>query len=250
MIAVREALQTPDEVFLPMVIVDTIVPYVWMGGLVGLSAMQNVFDRWNRSDSHVLDDISQRISQLALSGGEKSKWFMTILIFLFGLGMSFLTQKAAQFFPVIKDVMATHAWTIILVSALGLLGSLTPLKKLEGFGSTRVGYFLLYFVLTTIGAKASISNIGSSLVLVLAGVVLIFFHGGLFFIWAGLMKARMFLGPVASQANVGGVASAPIVAEIYRPGLSAVGLLMAIFGNIIGTYLGILAGQMCRFIAY
>jgi len=67
---------------------------------------------------------------------------------------------------------------------------------------------------------------------------------------ARLMKAPMFLAVVASQANIGGVASAPIVAAVYQPGLASVGLLLAILGNIMGTYLGILSGQLCRWLAY
>jgi uncharacterized membrane protein len=60
------------------------------------------------------------------------------------------------------------------------------------------------------------------------------------------MKAPMFLVASASQANIGGVASAPVVAEVYRPGLASVGLLLAILGNILGTYMGIFCAQLCR----
>ena len=113
----------------------------------------------------------------------------------------------------------------------------------------RVGYFLLFFVLTAIGAKASLANIGSTLLMIVAGFLLVFIHMTVTVLVGRWIRAPMFLAVVASQANIGGVASAPIVAEIYQPGFSSVGLLLAILGNIIGTYIGILTAQMCRWVA-
>ena len=151
----------------------------------------------------------------------------------------------SQFMPVIKNVISGYAWTIILASILGLFLSTTKARNIERFGSNRIGYFLLYFVLTTIGAKASLMNIGSTFVLIMAGFVLVFIHALFIFLASRVMKAPMFLAAVASQANIGGVASAPVVAEIYQPGLASIGLLLAILGNIVGTYAGILTGQLC-----
>jgi uncharacterized membrane protein len=246
MIAVKEAINTPDEVFLPMVIVDTIVPYVWMGLLVAASSRAAMFDRWTKADRHYLDELSHRVEKLASQ--EPLSWRVdtTLLILALAVGGGFLASALAKFLPVIKDVISTYAWTIIIVSMLGIGISFTPARRLSHYGSTWIGYFILYFVLTTIGAKASLVNIQSTAVLILAGVVLTLFHAAVLVAVAKLIRAPLFLAATASQANVGGVASAPIVAEIYQPGLAAVGLLMAILGNIIGTYLGILAAQMCR----
>jgi len=248
MIAAKEALGTPDAVFTPMVIVDTIVPYVWMGTLVAFAGVQELYDRWNRSDRKVLDELEKRISGIP---GQKTKALRlptTILILGFAVLGSVISSLMAKLLPEIKDVISTYAWTIIIVSILGMSLSLTPVRRLEQHGSTRIGYFFLYFVLTAIGAKANLSNIGSTFLLIAAGFVLVFFHAAVIILTARLIKAPMFLAAVASQANIGGVASAPIVAEIYQPGLASVGLLLAILGNIVGTYLGILAGQMCRLV--
>ena len=87
---------------------------------------------------------------------------------------------------------------------------------------------------------------GEAFILIVAGFLIILIHTAFLLIAARLTRAPMFLVAVASQANVGGVASAPIVAEVYRPGLSSVGLLLAILGGIVGTYLGIIVGTWCR----
>ncbi len=249
MIAVKEALATPDAVFLPMVIVDTIVPYVWMGILAAIVSLQPVFDRWNRSKREVLEELNQKmISAPAQNQTLGQRIVSASAILIMAALASWLAQTAAKGLPVIKDVISPYAWTIVVVSALGIIFSFTPLRKLEAVGSTRIGYFILYFVLTSIGAKASLTNIGSTLILIAAGFLLVLIHAVILLFVARLIRAPLFLVAVASQANIGGVASAPVVAEIYQPGLASVGLLLAILGNIIGTYVGILTAQLCRMV--
>lgn len=248
MIAVKEAAGTPDNVFLPMVIVDTIVPYVWMGILVALAGFQLTFDRLIQARRETLDDLSQTIAKKDSKNPRPLKVGPVILILVIALAGSYLAQGAAQYFPVIKDIISTYAWTIIIVSFLGIGLSFTKVRNLEEFGSTRIGYFILYFVLASIGAKASLANIGSTFILILAGFLIVFIHALVLLAAAKLIKVPMFLAATASQANIGGVASAPIVAEVYQKGLAPAGLLLAILGNIVGTYLGIITTQLCRWV--
>jgi len=248
MVAVKEAMGTPDDVFLPMVVVDTIVPYVWMGLLVTGSTWQAAFDRWNRSDRSVIDHLRQKIAgfqdERDVTLTVKNVMIIVLFAFIVGLGLRWVSNVL----PVIHGVISAFTWTVILVSAAGLAGSLTPLRRCEAMGSTKIGYYLLYFVLTTIGAKASIAHLQASGVLIIAGVVIVLVHAAFLLIAARVLKAPAMLVAAASQANIGGVASAPVVAEIYQPGLGSIGLLMAILGNIIGTYVGIIVGQICRWI--
>lgn len=248
MIAVKEALGTPDAVYLPMVVVDTVVPYVWMGCLISLSAFQPVLDRWNNSRREVVDQLAERFKNFASFDQVKLKPLSTVGIVLMGVGAMLFARFGAAHIPVIPGVMSAFTWVVVLISFFGLMGSLTPLRNLEKSGSTEIGYALLYFVLTTIGAKASVEHLEQAAVLIPAGFFIIVIH--VLFIVAAMrfIRCPTFLAAAASQANIGGVASAPVVAEVYQPGLSAVGLLMAIVGNIIGTYLGILTGYVCRLI--
>ncbi len=249
MIAVKEALKTPDNVYVPMVVVDTIVPYMWMGILLAMVPMQAAFDRWNGSNKRILDDLSSRIEN---SPAIKHRWNFTGIILILGLAGagSLVSQFAARFLPEIKNAVSLSAWVIIIVSVLGICLSFTPVKKLENFGASRIGYFILYFVLTSIGARASIADIGSTFVLILAGFVIVFVHAVFIFSTLRIIKAPLFLAVAASQANIGGVASAPVVAAVYQPGLASVGLLLAILGNSLGTYLGILSGQLCFWLGH
>ena len=249
MIAVKEAMSVPDNVFLPMVIVDTIVPYLWMGILVAVVGIQKNYDRWNRSDRTIIDDLSRKISHAKQLQKKPLKFSTTIMILLLALAGSLVSQMIAKQLPSIHGLFSTYAWTIIVMTFLGLFLSLTPLKKMENYGSSRIGYFLLYFVLTTIGAKATIANVGSVLILILSGFVIVIVHISFLFAFARLRRIPLFLVVAASQANIGGMASAPVVAEIYQPGLASVGLLLAILGNIVGTYLGILVAYSCQYLS-
>jgi uncharacterized membrane protein len=152
----------------------------------------------------------------------------------------------ARELPQIKDVVSSYTWTILIVTLLGIGLSLSPARNLERSGATRTGYDLLYFVLTAIGAKASVASISSALVLVAAGLLILVVHVVFLLVGARLLRAPMFLLAATSQACIGGVASAPVVAEVYHPGLASVGLLLAILGNIVGTWLGIVCAQLCR----
>ena len=248
MIAVKGALAVPDAVFAPMVIVDTVVPYLWMGFMIAMVGLQPAFDRWNRSDRALLDHFGeQAVKHLATSGGRR-----TTAGILIALAVAFAGGGAAHLvarqLPQIRDVVTTYSWTIMAVSLIGILLSFSPVRNLERSGASRTGYDLLYFVLTAIGAKASVASIGSALVLIAAGLLIVAVHAVVLLAGARLLRAPLFLVAAASQANIGGVASAPLVAEVYHPGLASVGLLLAILGNIVGTWLGIVCAQLCRMV--
>ena len=250
MIAVKEALGVPDAVFLPMVIVDTIVPYVWMAGMVACVGLAPMFDRWNNSDRTILDDLQGKIKNVASFTVQKLTIKTTIGLGVLALVGGMVSIYLSHFLPQIKGIISTYAWTIIIVSCIGILLSMTPARKLESYGTNKIGYFILYFVLTSIGAKASIHHLGTAAILIVAGFLVVFIHAIVLLIGAKIMRAPLFLAVVSSQANVGGVASAPLVAEIYQKGFASVGLLLAILGNIEGTYIGILTGQICHFFAH
>jgi uncharacterized membrane protein len=246
MIAVKEALAVPDAVFAPMVIVDTVVPYLWMGFMIAMVGLQPAFDRWNRSDRSILEHFGeQAVKHLAASGSRRTPFGILLALGVAAAGGGAAHLIARQM-PQIRDVVTTYTWTIMIVTLIGILLSFSPVRHLERSGATRTGYDLLYFVLTAIGAKASVASIGSALTLIAAGLTIVALHAVVMLIGARLLRAPLFLVVAASQANIGGVASAPIVAEVYHPGLASVGLLLAILGNIVGTWLGIICAQLCR----
>ena len=245
MIAVKEALSVPDQVFSPIVVVDTIIPYCWMGLLIALARLQPVFDRWNCPDTGILTTLRHTTSSIP---NEKTRWSFagTLIILVCAFLASILTVYASAFLPVIKNVLSRSAWSVILITITALGLSLTPLRQLNKYGAGQIGSWILYFVLAGIGAKAALTDFSSSIVLLGAGGIIILTH--LFFLLTGarLLRLPLSLVAAASQANIGGVASAPVVAAVFDPSLASVGLLMAITGNILGTYLGGLCAFFCH----
>ena len=250
MIAVAESVGTPSKIYGTMIVVDTIIPYAWMGLLIFLSAHQERFDRWNRAKSDILDDLTHRASGGAADQSEPITLRHIVVIFAVAAAGTYGSIQLAGLLPVVPQVVSQSAWAIILATALGMVLSFTPVRRLERFGASTVGYGLLYFVLASIGARTSLTSLANAPLMIVVGFVWVLIHGAFMLAAGRLFRAPMALLAAASQANMGGTASAPVVAQIYHAGLAPVGLLLAVLGSIVGTYLGILCAQICRFLSH
>lgn len=255
MMAVKEALNLSPPIFQPMIVIDSIVPYVWMSLLMFLAAYQGIYDRWNRSNPAITADLERRTAEV--SKAERRP--MTVehlgaIAALAGLatfvciaGSTWLrAEQQRAWMPAVVIGLGQGGLTIVLATTLGILLSLSPARRLEEFGASRLGYVLLYLVLCSYGAGTSLGNLSQTPVLLLVGLLVVVIHAVVIISFARLLRAPMSLVAAASQANLGGVASAPLVAQKYAPALMPVGLLLAIFGNIIGTYLGLLCESLCK----
>ncbi len=240
MIAVKEAIGTPDKIFFPMIVVDTVVSYSWMGVLLLGVGIQKAYDAWNRSQREVIDELAHKGLGAAFLSRDVHFNYL-LLILAAGFGGAWIANLLAGIFA-----GGAFIWVIILASTLGVLFSFTSLKKLAVHGAPRIGYLLLFFVLTSIGVRADLSGIFSAPVLILAGIVWILFHAVFILIVARIARIPLGLAATASQAAIGGPASAPIVAAAYEPVLAPVGLLLGILGNVLGTYLGLVTSWLCR----
>jgi len=162
-----------------------------------------------------------------------------------GLGGTIVSLYIAGRMPVVNNLVNTMTWIIIIATVLGIALSFTPIRSLESAGSSKLGFAVLYFVLASIGARASFAHIAASPILLLAGVTWIAIHAVFLLIAGRLLRSPISLAAAASQAAIGGPASAPVVAGIYNPQLAPVGLLLAVLGNIVGTFLGLCCSYLC-----
>jgi len=250
MIAVKEAVGTPEHVYSLMVIVDTVVAYAWMGLVIAAAALRPRYDRWSRCDGAVLADLARRAGPHAQDAPRPASLAGIAAVLAVAALGSAAAGRLAALLPEVPTVVSAAAWRIILASTLGVALSLTPGRRLERLGASKVGYVLLYFVLATIGARADFSRIAEVPLLLAAGGVWVAVHAAVLVAVGRLIRAPMFLTATASQANIGGPVSAPVVAEAYQHGLASVGLLLAVVGGVLGTYLGILCAQLCRWAAW
>lgn len=140
-------------------------------------------------------------------------------------------------------------WMISIATILGIALSFTKFKKYEGAGASKIGTVFIYILVATIGMKMDLGKILENPGLILIGIVWMAVHATLLIIVAKLIKAPFFFLAVGSQANVGGAASAPVVAAAFHPSLASVGVLLAVFGYVIGTYGAMLTAELMRLIA-
>jgi uncharacterized membrane protein len=140
-------------------------------------------------------------------------------------------------------------WIVVIATAIGLALSFTKARDLEGVGASRMGSVLLYVLVATIGMQMDLGAILDNPILFLIGFIWILFHASIMILVAWLIKAPFFYVAVGSQANIGGAASAPIVASAFDPSLAPVGVLLAVLGYAIGTYGAYLSGLMMQWLS-
>lgn len=243
MIAVKEILKMPDDVMAPLVIADTLLSYSWLALLFLGVAWQNRFDRrggYLEDPESSVQESSQPVSQV---GGI---WMLPVL--LFGLAVAEIFVWLGTWLNRMLSFLSSGAWVLFAVSTVSVILAMTRLRKLEERGASKLGTYLLYAVLVTIGAKSGIEAVGSAPVYLLFGAALFLFHGAVLFSIGYFFKIPLYLLATASQANIGGPASAPIVASAYKSGAAHLGVLMAIGGAVLGTYIGALGGLLCRYL--
>lgn len=247
LVAIQQSVGAPPSAIGPIIVVDTMVGYGWMGVLIFLSAFQGRFDRWVGADTAFVERLNRQLAEMDTTRRPAGTGDLAIIVGL-GMAATALAVAGGAALPALGSEEATiisHAtWAILLVVTAGLLLSFTPLRRLERPGASRVGYFALYLLLTSIGAKADLAAVLDVPVYLLAGAVWILIHIGVLLLAARLLRAPLFFVATGSMANIGGAASAPIVAGVYLPAMAPVGVLMGVAGYILGIYAALGCAQL------
>ncbi len=242
LLAIKEALQVPDSLIGPIVVVDAAVAYSWMALLIASAGLQEKWV-WRGVMPETDEETARRTSHE--SGASRSARNLALGIGL-GLAVSWAAQSLAQRLPPVGRVITAPTWTVLLVTTFALLLSGTAARTLGQGALPRLGTLALYVLLASIGARADLTAVTAAPVFLALGVTWIAIHGAVLLLAGCLLRAPLGLIATASQANIGGTISAPIVGATFSPRLATAGLLMAIFGNILGTYLGLLTALLLR----
>ena len=231
MIAVGSALGVGEDAFAYALVVDSVNYTLWVMLLLFLVPFASYFNKFTSSDENLayLSEIG-----CACSMGAKRYW----LLILLALVASFVAQYISTNFVLLNATTTT----VLVASLFGVLGSFTKLKEING--SSEVATSMLYVIIALIGSKAVIESFSGLGVYVLAGFCILVIHAVIMVIGAKVFKLDLFSIAVASLSNIGGVASAPILAATYNKNLVSVGVLMAIMGYLIGTFGGLLVGNI------
>ncbi|MDF1876816.1 DUF819 family protein [Sulfurimonas sp. SAG-AH-194-L11] len=231
MIAVGSALHVSEDAFAYALVVDSVNYTLWVMLLLFLVPFASYFNKFTGSSENLayLGEIA-----CACNLGAKRYWLLVLL----ALAVSFFTQYLSTLFQIINSTTTM----VILASVFGVLASFTRLKNLNG--ASELSTSMLYLLVALIGSHAVIESFSSLGVYVLAGACILLIHASIMILGAKLFKLDLFSIAVASLANIGGVASAPILAAAYNKSLVSVGVLMAVMGYIIGTFGGLVLGNI------
>jgi uncharacterized membrane protein len=254
--AMKEVYAVGPDVFGKFVAVDVICANIWMAFLLFLAGRSARLDAWRGADTRALDALRVQVEKVQLESARIAGSYDMLLILAYGLGATGLAHWMTGYIvPFIKanapylerySLTANFFWVTVLATTFGLILSFTRAKKLEGAGASKFGTVAIYILVATIGMQMNLAAIFSDPELFALGLIWISFHGALMLGMAWLIKAPVFYMAVGSQANVGGAASAPVVASAFHPALAPVGVLLAVLGYALGTYGGWLAGQLLR----
>jgi uncharacterized membrane protein len=249
MVALAQIAGTSSTMFGMMVIVDVTVGNVWMGVLLYLAGQQHRIDRFTGAQTAAIEELQRRVAEFTARTTRVPSLTDLLMIVTLGFAGMWLATLAGRVLGEGSPVFDATVWKFIIVTALAVLLSFTPARRLEGAGASRVGTLMLYLLVASIGAHADFTQMKEAPILVAVGAVWMLCHVAILLTVGWLIRAPIFFFAVGSQANIGGAASAPIVASAFHPSLAPVGVLLAVLGYVLGTYGGLVCMGLLKMVA-
>lgn len=257
--AMYEIFKPSDKLYSIMITIDVLVAEVWMAFLlIGIGKAKQI-DAFFKADASAVDELQKRMHTFSQKIARKPS--TTDLFVILGLGFG-ITGMAHFFADTIAPWVATNAphlskfsldskffWLIVLSTAGGVAISFSKLKNYEGAGASKIGTIFIYILVATIGMKMNILEIFDNIGLFAVGGVWMLIHIILLLVVGKIIRAPYFFLAVGSKANIGGAASAPVVAAAFHPSLAPVGVLLAVLGYILGTYGAWLAALLMEMVS-
>lgn len=254
--AMKEVFGVGDDVFSSWIAVDVLVANVWMAFLLYGAGIAKRIDEKTGADTKAIEDLKEKVEAYRAAHSRVPTTRDLFAILGVGLGATAVAHFGADLFaPYIEANMPSLAkfsltskffWLIVIATTLGVGLSFTKLRTLEGAGASRIGSVLLYILVASIGMKMNLLAVFDRPGIFLVGLVWISIHAATMLIVGRILKAPFFFVAVGSQANIGGAASAPVVASAFHPVLAPVGVMMAVLGYAVGTYAAWLCGLMMQ----
>lgn len=256
--AMKEVFHIDNDLFGTMVAVDVVISYIWMAILLWIASHHQRLDRALHADTSTITALAERMERFSVERARIPSLADIMFMLAIGFGITGLSHAlAAPLAASFKGVewaerfslASEFFWLVIIATTLGLALSFTRARNLEGAGASKLGSALLYVLIATVGMQMNIGAIFAHPALLGIGFTWIAVHALLMLIVARLMKAPYFFLAVGSQANIGGPASAPVVAAAFHPALAPIGVLLAVLGYALGTYGAWITGQLMRLVS-
>lgn len=251
MAAASEMLDTPPELFGLAVLADNVIYIVWLPLLLASKNFADRFNSWTRVSEDRIKMMDSAAAEMAVD--EKAPQMRDyIYLAAIAIGVTWISTALASVFfgamvaraPGLAVVLSESTWRILLITTISLVLSTTPVARLPN--STAIGTAMIYIFVAGMGARATLAGFGQAPAFLFGAFIWIFIHGAFCLLGAKLFRVDVHSAAIASAANIGAAASAPIVAAFHRPSLVPVSILMALIGYALGNYLAPLAGHLAR----
>ncbi len=247
MIAIQAALDIGEVDMAYALVIDSIDYSIWVMFLLWVINFAPQFNKWTKADTSVLDEVSRRLEADVAVRDDKITFPGLLFLIGGGLLVSALAQNTGNAIQAAAPFLDKATWTVLVVTLLGLIFAVTPVAKIAG--SVEVSNMLLYIVIALLASRASFAELTDAPLWIAAGFMILAIHAIILLALAKIFKLDMFTCGVASLANIGGTASAPILAGTYSGALVPVGVLMALMGYVIGTGGGLIVGRIMSMFA-
>ena len=256
--AMKEIYDVGGDIFSAMVTVDIIVANVWMAVLLILAGNAKRIDAATGADTTAIDDLRDKVEHYNATNAKMPQLNNYMMMIAIGFGVTGIAHFAADIlapyfrqYPELQrfSMHSSFFWMIVTTTVIAIGLSFTKLRNMEAYGTSKVGSSFLYILVATIGLHMDIMAIFDAPHLFIIGGIWMLVHATVMLTTAKLIKAPLFYMAVGSQANVGGAASAPVVASAFHPALAPVGVLLAVFGYAIGTFAAWFCGQLMQAVA-
>ncbi len=276
--AMKEIYEVSDNLFGSMIVIDVIVANIWMGFLLYGANISDKLDKILKADNTAITELKEKVKSYRASVSRMPDTTSLFIMFAIAFGGVALAHWGADVMgPYFSDynestkvllglddagneryspgslvenglssLMSHFFWLIVISTTIGLAASFTKAREFEGIGASRWGGIFIYILVVTIGMKMNLREVFDNLGLFAVGLIWMLVHVILLIVVAKLIRAPFFFVAVGSQANVGGAASAPIVASAFDTALAPVGVLMAVLGYALGTYGAIFCAQLMQ----
>ena len=257
--AMYEVFKPSNDLYSTSIAVDVIVANIWMAFLLYGAARSAKIDKMFNADASAIEHVKNSVEEYRAKISRIPTLTDTMTVVAVGfIAMAIghviagiIAPFLAANYPVLERYSLTSPffWLVVTATFVGLLASFTKLRELEGVGASRIGSVMLYVLVATIGMKMNIMAIFDNPGYFVVGGLWMIVHVTILIIVGKLIKAPFFFVAVGSQANVGGAASAPVVAAAFHPSLAPVGVLLAVMGYTLGTVAAYICGLLMQIVA-
>ena len=252
MAAMQAALPVDAGAYSCALALDTVCYSVWIALLLLMVRYSSKWDNATKADTSKLEEIAD----IAAKEVAKEKKIASAADWVFLIGLSLMVSALSQmvggylqnaFASVGLEMFDKGTMTTVFVTVLGLVCALTPLGKLPAVEELSTVY--LYAVVSLLASTASVVDLLTAPMWIVYGLFILVIHVVLMFVFSRIFHWDLCMVSTASLANIGGSASAPIVASAYNPSYAGIGVLMGVLGAAVGNFFGLGIGQILRILS-